>query len=141
MATRTWACNKEQNIADFGSTNRGNGSDDHAPVGLWSGVVYRDLMRFALDWSAGGGDTKVYRIISAELWVKRTGEVHVGFGGTPRVIAKRVIAAWTESGGRQGSRRTGLATVYPGPTVTGSEDSGTLGTTDNAWSHFDISSF
>jgi hypothetical protein len=134
MATKIWAISKEQSVADFSGSDRGNGKDDHAPVGLWTGVVFRDLMKFANIW------TGVYQITKAELWVKRTGQVHVAFGATPRVLVRRLTAAFTENGGGENSWSTSATTVFGGPstTATGEADSGVLGTGENAWSRWDI---
>lgn len=139
MATRTFDCIKEQNVSQL-SGGSGSGNDRHAPIGLASGNIFRDLMKFGLSWTATGGDTKVYQITKAELWVKRTSEVHVAFGGTPRVLARRITASWNENGGGENSWSSLASTTYGGPatTATGESDSGALATGHEGWSHFDI---
>lgn len=110
MATRNFACSKEQSVADFGggSPNRGNGKDTHAPVGLKSGTgeLFRELMRFDHDWS------DVYQIEKAELVLTRTGEVHVAFGGSPRIVGRRITEDWTENGGAENSWSTSATTTW-----------------------------
>lgn len=106
MASKNFACNKEQSVADFSGSNRGNGNDTHAPVGLSSGNLFRELMKFDHDWS------DVYQITKAELVLTRTGEVHVEFGGSPRIVGRRISSSWNENGGAENSWSTSASTHW-----------------------------
>lgn len=116
MATKDFACSKEQSVADFSGSNRGNGNDDHAPIGLWSGTVFRELLQFDHDW------TGVYQITKAELVLTRTGGVHVGIGGAPKIVGRRNTEGWSRDGGSENSWSAAAATHYgnqPASTSTG----------------------
>jgi hypothetical protein len=135
MPKHEWQVDKEQSVLDSGAGNSGNGKDDHAPIGLYSGHVYRELLRFDPDY--GGA----YQHIRSRLYVRRTSEVHVVFGANPRVLVRRTTGAWQQGGGAEGSWSSGASTVYPGPSTTtsGQADSlATLGTTDEGWDWIDI---
>lgn len=134
MAEKTWTCTREQSIADFGGgSNRGNGKDDHAPIGLYGGVVFRELLDFAYDW------TKVYQIKKAYLELRTTGEVHIARGASPRVKVARITTSWREDGGAENSWSTSAATVYGGPSTTGTVvDSSVLSTGSDKLDRIDI---
>lgn len=126
---KTWNCTKEQSVADFGggSPNRGNGKDEHAPIGLHSGVVFRELMDFDYDWSG------IYRIKRAWLETRRTNEEHVVRGASPKVTVKRITGTWSQDGGAEGTWSTSAATNWGNkPATTGSIDSEALGDSDDA---------
>lgn len=126
IRTRTWACTKEQSLADFGGGSlRGNGSDDHAPIGLHGGVVFRELLDFDYDFSG------MYRIRRAWLVMRTTGQVHVARGANPRVTVKRATEGWRQDGGGENSWSTSAAEKWPGPATTGDVDSDVLRTGDD----------
>ena len=120
--TKTWTCDKEQSTGHF-PANYGNGNDDHSPIGLYTIALYRDFLHFAEDWSG------VYQIQKAVLRLTTTTEVHVAFGGTPRIVIDRLTGSFSQGGGSEGSWTT-TTTVHPGPSATGSgeADSGTITT-------------
>lgn len=133
MASRTWACTKEQSIASLGG-NKGSGEDAHAPVGLYSGNTFRELLDFDVDF------TGAYRILRATLVLRRSGQTHIARGGSPRAIARRITSAWTQDGGGENSWSSSASTVWDGPTVAGAVcDSGALGTgDDNGYDRIDV---
>ena len=113
MPSKTWSIDKEQSLGDFG-VNRGNGKDDHAPVGRHSsGTVYREVLRPDTDWSG------VYQITRARLRLKSTTQVHLAFGSSPRMLVRRLTESFSEGGGSEGSWTSGSGIeVYPGPAAT-----------------------
>lgn len=119
MPTRNFPALKEQSVADFSGTDRGNGSDSHMPVGVWSGVVFRELLKFDHDWSG------VYQIEKAEIILTRSVPVHIGWGANPRVLVRRITSEWSSGGGGENSWSTSAPTHWgnkPSSTASGSTD-------------------
>jgi hypothetical protein len=133
---REFPAQKEQSVAEFsGGSNRGNGNDLHAPVGLWSGTTFRELIQFDHDWAG------VYQIIKAELILTRTGEVHAEFGGSPRIEGRRVTEAWNRDGGAENSWSVSASTHWgnkPSTTATGKADLALAATSAEGTSKLDV---
>jgi hypothetical protein len=136
VPTKTWNVSAEQHLSS--SPNAGakagsaSGSEQHAPVGLWSGKVMRHLIKLSLDW------TGVFQITSAKLWLKTSGQTHVAFGGSPRFYVGRCTADFSSGGGGEGNWVTDASTVYGGPAATGGVDSGLITQSEGKWISVDV---
>lgn len=118
MPLRIFKVTKDQSLKT--SPDGGSGGDDHAPVGKHQSQadVFRQLWDFDDDW------TGMTRLRGAWLVAKTTGEVHLAFGGSPRVVVSYLDAAFRTGGGAENSWSASAPEVYPGPARSGSaEDS------------------
>lgn len=132
MATTTlrFACQADTWIRE---PNLGAGRSNELPIGLSGGNVHRALLRFApIDWAG----LRIARVISAEIHDRNTGEVHVTRGASPRIVAWRILEAWTE--GTATALSSANVTRWdnmPGRTATGAGDSGITATTSGTFAH------
>lgn len=117
QVVRTYNATKDSRAArTSGGANYGSGTEQQLPVGSWSGWRNRAFIDFsAIPW----GD--VQQIVKAELTVRTSTQVNIGFGSSPKVICKRITGSWSE--GSASSPSGGNALIYPGPAVT---DSGSV---------------
>lgn len=134
--TKRFDATKEQSVADWSdSLAKGSGNDNHAPIGLKSGITFRELIKFSYDW------TGVAKIVSARLYVKSTGQVHLAFGADPRLSIRRLSSGFSRGGGAENSWSPSADEVWPGPGVTGATESSSasdINTSENTWYDFDI---
>lgn len=115
-------------------SNLGAGKSHELPIGLSGGNVHRAVLKFKpIDWAG----ERVRRVISAEIVVRNTGEVHVSRGASPRVKTWRILESWSEgtSVGLSSSNAVRWNN-QPTHTVTGAGDSGTLPTSSGSFAHF-----
>ena len=138
MPARTYNPTKSSLFAVTGSTELGGGAEDHLPVGgPWNGYTFTSAMQFAPDFSG------MVRITSAQLQLRTSTQVHVGFSSTPDIYVSRATAAWTANGSSsssEGGSGWGTSpTVYPGPpgTSTG-RVSKRIGTAESSWQYIDV---
>lgn len=128
MASRTWTLNKDTTTAG-GAVDYGNGNDQHAPIGLWSGWTFRHFAKYNVDVSG------MASISAATLHIRSSDQHHCAFGSSPTVKARRVTANWVGSGGAEGSF-SGSAdpkrSTEPSTTATG-ETSTVMTETENTW--------
>jgi len=112
--TRDYACTKDTRCSlTSGNAKYGEGTGPTLPVGAWSGWRNRSFLDFAtIPW------TDVVEVVSASLRVTTSNQDKVGFGSSPKVVAKRITSSWNE--GSASTPSSGNATVYPGPSVTSS---------------------
>lgn len=132
---------REQSIAQVSGSanpNRGNGNDDHAPIGMWSydtDYVSRELMRFTHDWS---GMTKVTKI---ELHVRLSNTTHTAHGSTRRMYVGRLNGPFSMGGGGENSWSWGISGSEwgdPGLTASGGEDFSLTAYNSGDWVTLDI---
>lgn len=109
---RTYTATKDSRAArTSGGSNYGSGTEPELPVGAWSGWRNRAFIDFsAIPW----GDVK--ELVKAELTLRTSTQVNVGFGSSPKIVVKRVTSSWSE--GSLSSPGSGNSLVYPGPSVT-----------------------
>lgn len=146
MPTRTWPIYRDTLLARSGSTELGGGDDEHLPIGVSGSYDFKALLKFgasgSLDWSG------VTKILSARMYLKTTGKVHVtSWGATPDLIVERNITGnFSENGGRSGydspsggGWSTG-ATHFGSPAAAnGSNDiAWSLGNNESTWYSVDI---
>lgn len=133
MSSRTWPLAKDTSLST-GVFDGGNGNEQHAPIGLWSGYVFRYLAQYAVDTSG------MASISSATLHIRATTQVHVAFGSSPTVLCQRLIASWVGSGGSEGvwsSSANPKGSTPPAATSTG-ESTTNMTETENAWDTIDV---
>ena len=111
---RNYTCNKDSRAARTSSNqNFGSGTESELPVGAWSGWRNRAFLDFpTVPW----GDVK--QLVKAELILRTSTQVNIGFGDTPKVVVSRVTKSWSE--GNASSPSGSNALVYPGPECTSS---------------------
>lgn len=123
-------------IAQNGAAQTGAGASDALPVGLYSGFLFRSLVKFTLpDWTA----LHVRRVTKATLILKNTSEVYVARGGSPRILVKRALSGWKEGSAVSLSSSNAVTWAnQPGTTTTGMTTSATLSTLNGNWQYIDV---
>lgn len=137
MAHKILPISADSLIVHSSSANMGAGAGAHLPVGLYSGYIFRALLKFSLDWSS------VSKIAGATLFIRISDQNHLAFGSSPRVSVYRNTTSWSEGTySCESGYSTGNASVYPGPSVASSFIStGILSTAQNAWVAIDITGY
>lgn len=106
------------------SPNLGAGKSLYLPIGLYSGDVYRSVLKFSMpNWSGLG----ISRITGASFKCRQTSQNYIARGSQPRFYVRRLTASFGDEGTSVGLS-TSNNVVYPGSgsTGTGQVDSGTL---------------
>jgi hypothetical protein len=131
--TQDFGVTKDTRIARRESDNwdAGSGASPGLPYGLYSGYRYRALLGFSINFA---GWTS---IVSATFNYKTSDQINVAFGSDPTMLIQRITGAWSE--GTQSSLSASNASIYPGPSVTATnqvqEDAPTG---ENTWGAADI---
>ena len=102
MATKTRIvyATKEQSIASVSGANRGNGNDNHNPIGKGTydgNYRFATLVRFPGDWA------DMTQVLKVELKGKLTTETHCAQGTSRRLRATRLSESFSSGGGSENS--------------------------------------
>jgi len=89
-STKNFTCSADGLVTNGGSGDLGAGAGAHLPVGLYSGYVFRSLLKFNLDWSG------VTSLTSATLYLRTSTQSHLAFGGSPKINVRRMTAGFSE---------------------------------------------
>jgi hypothetical protein len=136
MATRNWVVERDSSVFN---NAYGNTVDQHHPVGLWivapNSYTFRAYLRFTLDFSG------MVSISSAILYMRTTGEVHVGRGSGPTIRVRKLTATLNNT---QGSSAEGSWSGSASPhawvssTTTDQSAATNMVDADNTWDTVDI---
>lgn len=112
--TRYYDCIKDTRVSLTSAGDKyGAGTQTELPIGAYSGWRNRAFLDFdQINFS----DVKT--VVNCVLELDTSTQEYVAFGSAPKISVKRVTEGWSE--GSASTPSSGNATVYPGPSVSGS---------------------